>query len=39
MIAIRQKEAKGGIQQWLHKNAVGYAFLLPFLILFAICYL
>lgn len=28
--------AKGGIQEWLRKNATGYLFLLPFLVLFAV---
>ena len=35
MTAICQKKNKG-MRAWLRKNAVGYAFLMPFLVLFAI---
>lgn len=36
MTAISQKNPNGGMKEWLRKNAVGYAFLLPFLILFSV---
>ena len=35
MTAICQKKNKG-MRAWLRKNAIGYAFLMPFLVLFAI---
>ena len=36
MTAVAKKQKNKGIHEWLRKNAVGYAFLLPFLILFSI---
>ena len=36
MTAIANKRKNKGINEWLRKNAIGYAFLMPFLILFSI---
>ena len=36
MTAITPKRSRNGLKKWLRKNAVGYAFLLPFLVLFSI---
>ena len=34
--AVSRKRAQSGFHAWLRRNAVGYAFLLPFLILFSV---